>query len=112
MGKQIAPALVARRALGAALAALLCACSVTTQPLDAVQRQSMAEEVQRQMFAGQEPIERPLTLADATARAIKYQGEYRVRQMEEAAAAAQLDVARYDLLPKLTASAGYTTRNN
>ena len=112
MGDQIAPALVARRALGVALAALLCACSVTTQPLDAAQRQNLAQEVQRQMFAGQEPIERPLTLADATARAIKYQGEYRVRQMEEAAAAAQLDVARYDLLPKLTASAGYTTRNN
>ena len=112
MGEERSPASLARSALGATLVALLCACSITTQPLDAAQRQSLAEDVQRQMFAGQEPIERPLTLADATARAIKYQGEHRLRQMEEAAAAAQLDVARYDLLPRLIASAGYTTRNN
>jgi outer membrane protein TolC len=112
MGEKRAPMVLARSALGATLAALLCACSATTQPLDAAQRQSLAEDVQRQMFAGQEPIERALTLSDATARAIKYQGEHRLRQMEEAAAAAQIDVARYDLLPKLTASAGYTTRNN
>ena len=32
--------------------------------------------------------------------------------MEEAAAAAQLDVAQFDLLPKLTANAGYSTRSN
>jgi len=112
MGEERSPVSLARSALGATLVALLCACSITTQPLDAAQRQSLAEDVQRQMFAGQEPIERPLTLADATARAIKYQGEHRLRQMEEAAAAAQLDVARYDLLPRLIASAGYTTRNN
>ena len=64
------------------------------------------------MFEGQEPLETPLTLSQATARAIKYQAEHRQRRMEEAAAAAQLDVARFDLLPKLTANAGYSTRNN
>ena len=53
-----------------------------------------------------------MRLAEATARAIKYQAEHRQRRMEEAAAAAQLDVAQFDLLPKLTANAGYSTRSN
>ena len=64
------------------------------------------------MFEGQEQIEAPLTLAEATARAIKYQAEHRQRRMEEAASQAQLDVAQWDLLPKLMLSAGYSWRNN
>ena len=64
------------------------------------------------MFEGQEAIEQPLTLAEATARAIKYQADHRQRRMEEAAAAAQLEVARFDLLPRITGNAGYNWRNN
>ena len=64
------------------------------------------------MMSKQAPIERPVTLSESVARAIKYHAELRQRQMEEAAAVAQLEVGRFDLLPKLTANAGYTTRNN
>src|SRR5216117_820801 len=87
-------------AAAAALVAFLGGCAVGTQPLDDAQRQQLAAEAQRQLFEGQEPIERPLRLAEAAARAIKYQAEHRQRRMEEAAAAAQLDVAQFDLLPK------------
>ncbi len=85
---------------------------VTTEPLSAEERDELAADSRRQMFEGQEAVERPLTLADATARAIKYQAEHRQRRMEEAAAAAQLEVARFDLLPRVTANAGYNWRNN
>jgi outer membrane protein TolC len=98
--------------LAAALVVFSGGCSVLTRPLDAAQREQLAADAQRRLFEGQEPIERPLRLAEATARAIKYQVEQRQRRMEEAAAAAQLDVAQFDLLPKLTASAGYSTRSN
>ncbi len=98
--------------LAAALVVLLGGCAVLTRPLDAAQRERLAADAQRNLFEGQEPIERPLRLSEATARAIKYQAEHRQRRMEEAAAAAQLDVAQFDLLPKLTASAGYSTRSN
>src|SRR5437660_7171043 len=98
--------------LAAALVVVLGGCAVVTRPLDAAQRERLASEAQRRMFEGQEPIERPLSLAEATARAVKYQAEHRQRRMEEAAAAAQLDVAQFDLLPKLTANAGYSTRSN
>jgi outer membrane protein TolC len=87
-------------------------CAVTPDPLRAEEREKLAAEARRQLFEGQEAILAPLTLAEATARALKYQAEQRQRQMEEAAAAAQLEVARFDLLPKLVANAGYTTRSN
>jgi outer membrane protein TolC len=91
---------------------VLAGCAVTTQPLDGNERARVAEDARRDLFAGQDPITTPITLAQATARALKYQAEHRQRQMEEAAAAAQLDVAQFDLLPKITANAGYSTRDN
>jgi outer membrane protein TolC len=80
--------------------------------MDETQRSRLASDVRERLFAGQEAVTGPLTLHEATARAIKYQTEYRVKLMEEAAALGQLDVANFDLLPKLMVNAGYTTRNN
>jgi outer membrane protein TolC len=91
---------------------LLSACAITTEPLDAGERERLAEDATRELFAGQEPIQGPLSLAQATARAIKYQAEHRQRRMEEAATAAQLEVAQFDMLPRITANAGYSWRNN
>ena len=97
---------------GAAAAMLLAGCAVTTEALDPAERERLAEASRRELFAGQEAISQPLTLAEAAARALKYQAEHRQRRMEEAAAAAQLEVAQFDLLPRVTANAGYTWRNN
>jgi outer membrane protein TolC len=98
--------------LAAGLGLTLAGCAVTTEPLKPEEREKIAAEAREQLFAGQEPLAAPLTLAEATARAIKYQAESRQRRMEEAAAAAQLDVAQFDLLPKVVVNAGYNTRNN
>lgn len=76
------------------------------------ERQRLATDTADSLFRDQEPIDHPLTLAEATARAIKYQAEHRQRRMEAAAAEAQLDVAKFDLLPKLMVNAGYSTRDN
>lgn len=80
--------------------------------MDSEEREKLAATAHRQLFENQEALDRPLTLADATARAIKYQAEHRQRRLEEALGEAQLDVARFDLLPKLTLNAGYSTRSN
>src|SRR5712671_228918 len=101
-----------RGALFAGLCTVLGGCAVTTPALDSAARERLATETRQRMFEGQEQAAAPLTLAEATARAIKYQGEHRQRRMEEAAAAAQMDVAKWDLLPKLMLNAGYTWRNN
>jgi outer membrane protein TolC len=98
--------------LVAAFSVALAGCAVTTEPLKPEEREKIAAEAREQLFAGQEPLTGPLTLAEATARAIKYQAEGRQRRMEEAAAAAQIDVAKFDLLPKVVVNAGYNTRNN
>src|SRR3954468_9435176 len=111
-GYRFLPSVLTKGALVAALSVSAGGCAVTTKRLDEAEREALAAETRKAMFDGQETIERPLTLSEATARAIKYQTEYRQRQMEEAAAAAQMDVAKFDLLPKLTLNAGYSTRNN
>lgn len=80
--------------------------------MSAEERARLAVASRAALFADQEPLAGPLGLAEATARAIKYQADYRQRQLEQAASEAQLDVARFDLLPRLTANAGYSTRNN
>ncbi|MGQ0656313.1 MAG: TolC family protein [Betaproteobacteria bacterium] len=98
--------------LAAVLAGALAGCAVSTPRLDAVERKRLADDSQRRLFDAQEPIAGPLTLAEAMARALKYQAEHRQRQMEEAAAAAQLEVAQFDLLPRIAANAGYSWRNN
>jgi outer membrane protein len=91
---------------------LFSGCSVFPVPLDPAQRESVAVEAEQKLFAGQEPLTHPVTLYEATARALKYQMEYRVKMMEQAVALGQLDVGKFDMLPKLTATAGYSTRNN
>ena len=92
--------------------ALLGGCAIFPVPLDSTQREKLAVEAESKLFVGQEPLNRPVTLFEATARSLKYQMEYRVRSMEQAVALGQLEVGNFDLLPKLTATAGYTTRNN
>ncbi|MES1264686.1 MAG: TolC family protein, partial [Variovorax sp.] len=82
---------------------LFAGCTVTTPRLNEDERARVGAESQTGLFAGQEPLTGPLTLSEAVARAIKYQADYRQRQMEQAVAEAQLDVAKFDLLPRFTA---------
>src|SRR3954466_10011554 len=101
-----------RALLAVLFCGLLAACALTPKPMDADARAKLASDTRREMFGGQEQVLGPLTLSEAVARAIKYQADHRQKQMEEAAAEAQLEVAKFDLLPKFTANAGYNWRNN
>jgi outer membrane protein TolC len=58
-----------------------------------------------------EPITGALSLDEAIARALKYNLDRRTRMIEETIALNQFEVGKYDLLPKLVASAGYTSRS-
>ncbi|WP_245651313.1 TolC family protein [Paramagnetospirillum marisnigri] len=93
------------------LVALLAGCAVTPAPFskDELAAQSAADR--SEMFKGGEPLAGPLTVAEAIARALRYNLDKRSKMMEEALALGQLDVDRFDLLPKLTANAGYTERS-
>jgi len=86
--------------------------SFVPEPLTAPEISAASAADRAAMQQDVEPLTGPLSLEEAIARAIKYNLERRARVMEEAIAAGQLDVGKFDLLPKLVASAGYRDRNN
>jgi len=90
----------------------LVGCSVTPKPIDDASHKERSKKDVDAMYAAQEPVNGKITLSQATARAIRYNMDYRTRMMEQALSLGQLDVANFDLLPKMTVSAGYTNRSN
>lgn len=64
------------------------------------------------LAAEKEPLPGELTLGFAYARALQHNLDRRVKAMETAIAFGQFDLARLDMLPKLTAEAGYYNRDN
>ena len=95
-----------------AMISVIAGCAVVPSPVTQEVKDRLANETRGRLFANQEPLTQSLTLFQATARAIKYQAEYRSKLFEEAVSLGQLDVAQFDMLPRLTVNAGYTTRNN
>jgi outer membrane protein TolC len=67
---------------------------------------------QQEMYKDQAPILQPITFHDAVARALTYNLDYRLKLMESALAQGISDSSAFELLPRLTASAGYNARNN
>jgi len=63
-------------------------------------------------FSLQPEISKELTLEEAIARALKFNFDNRLKQMELALAASSLDVAKWQMLPSLSVSAGYMSRDN
>lgn len=90
----------------------LSGCSVTPVPLSKTDIQARASADLVSAFADQEPIDKPLTLADAIARALKYNYDDRLKQMEIALNMSNVDVAEKQMLPQLALSAGYSGRDN
>lgn len=64
------------------------------------------------MYADQEPITDPIDFYEATARALKYNLDYKLKLMEDALAKSLYDVSTYEVLPRVVAGAGYVSRNN
>jgi outer membrane protein TolC len=95
-----------------AVALLLAGCAVQPKPLTDAERRAEAQTDLQAMFANQEPLDHPLSLTEAYQRAVKYNLERRAKLMEEAVAVDGLGVANMDMLPKLTADAGYLNRSN
>ncbi|MGV8920620.1 MAG: TolC family protein [Pseudomonas sp.] len=100
------------RLLTTALLIGLTGCSVAPQPLKDDEVRQRVSTDQLQLYADQEPIAGPLTFSDALARALKYNLDYKLKQMESALASGLHDVSSYDMLPKMLVSAGYTSRSN
>ncbi len=74
--------------------------------------EKQADKLAEDAYSAQEAIYAPLTIYEAQARAIKYNLDARIKVMEQAVSKSNLDISKLDLLPKLTASAGYSYRDN
>lgn len=100
-------------ALALALVMVLPACTtIVPVPLTAANLAPTNQTDRQALHKDVEAITGPLSLDEAMARALKYNLERRAKMMEEALALNQLDVSHFDMLPKLVAQAGYSTRNN
>jgi len=100
--------------LATACLGLLGACSVKPEPVTPAQMLDvvMKDRATIASIQQQDPLNGPVTVETAMARALLYNLDHRVRLMEEALARGQADLARYDMLPLLAASAGYVERTN
>ena len=91
---------------------MLVGCAIMPEPITSVEQRTSLDADKQVIFAKQEPILAPLSVYDAMARALKYNLNHRVKMMEHAVADGQSDLAKYNLLPDLIASAGYRGRDN
>ncbi len=90
----------------------LSSCStIKPQPFSQVDIQKQSKIDQDAARAQIEPVSGPITIEEAVARALKYNLERRTRMLEEAVAINQLDSGKFDMLPKLIASAGYSNNS-
>jgi outer membrane protein TolC len=102
-----------RRSLIALCAAALwlSGCALHPTPFTDAERTQSVGADRTAMFADQPPLAGPVTLEEAMARAIRYNLDHRQKMMEEALAQQQLNIDNFNLLPQLTAQAGYTYRD-
>ena len=104
-----------RTALATSIAAaglLLVGCATPLQPMEMGERSSGLAGERSALTQGQQAITEALTLDEAMARALKYNLDHRLKQMEDVLAQRQLDLSRADLLPRLSVAAGYSDRSN
>lgn len=100
--------------LTASALAVMIGCSVSPEPVNDWERAVRVDSDVKEMFAYQRSgvVSKPITLYDAMARALKYNLEARQKLMEQALAQKQYDLTSLDMLPKISAGAGYAGRNN
>lgn len=87
-------------------------CAVKPQPLSEEEHWQAAMADKASLYEGQPPLTGPLTLSMAIARALTYNYDNRLAMLEGVFQESELTVANLGMLPKITANAGYSMRNN
>lgn len=91
---------------------ILTGCAVTPHPLQLKDIEQRVDSDLQEMFSGQEQIVRTVTMHEAMARALRHNLNYKLSLMERTLAQQNVHTITFDMLPKLTASAGYFSRSN
>lgn len=87
-------------------------CSFTPKPLSVADRYEEAKKDLKELFATQEPSHGRLDFNEALARGLKYNLDYRIKLVNSALQAGQLNVAMFTMLPALNVSYSVYSRNN
>lgn len=87
-------------------------CIVTPHPLTQNEIEIRATNDLRLISNDQEPITGPIDIYEASARALKYNLETKVKTLRTMLAHQQVDFANYSLLPQVAINAGYDGRSN
>ena len=95
----------------AAACLLAAGCSIKPTPITKAEQDELLKQDRINAFKDVEPVGPQLTLHEAVARGLKYNLEHRAKMMEQAIALGASELSNFDMLPKLTASAGYYRRN-
>lgn len=92
---------------------VLAACgSVSPKPFSQAEIGERASQDVASMYKDQEVIAAPIDFHEAAARALKYNLDYKLKLMETALSRSLHDVSTYEMLPRLVAGAGYSSRDN
>jgi outer membrane protein TolC len=101
-----------RKAVILCLICIMSACSITPKPLTNSDRYQESIKDLKELFAEQVPSQGKLTFYEALARGLKYNLDYRIKRVNSALQAGQLDVAIYTMFPALNTSGSLYNRNN
>lgn len=101
-----------RMTLLAASVALVAGCAVSPENLTINEMQSGNSADRELASTLVEPVQGPITIQEAIARALKFNLEQRVKMLEQSLAAGELEAGKYDMLPKLLTNAGYDWRDS
>lgn len=99
-------------ALACSTAALVTACAVSPQPLTTEELALSASDHASRITDNQESITRQISLAEAMARALKYNLDHQVEVVQRALRITELDLSHYNMLPNAVANSGYVARDN
>lgn len=98
--------IVAVWALG--MLVFLAGCTVKTEPITVDEQLTQIEKDLESVFKSQKPVEKPLTLYEAMARAVQNNFEQRLQAYEMNIDRANIDIESLKMLPEL--NIGYTTQ--
>ena len=90
----------------------LSACNVAVENLSKDEMAQVIKEDRKQIINQVEPIGEVVTIDEAIARALKYNLDQRVANLEQSLRSGELVAGKYDMLPDIIAKAGYDWRNN
>jgi outer membrane protein TolC len=89
----------------------LAGCAITPTPTTEAEVSKRVTDDRAKMFVDQEAVRGPMSYSEVAARALKYNQDFRLKAMEGALSQGQLDVARWDMFPRMLLNAGYVTRS-